>query len=657
MNAAMRNSRSKLRAKTAVRVFLIGFLVILLGAVVVFLSRGTDRPAAVRPEAKLLTKQKVDVKDDIHFVKDTGGKTILDVRAARNYSDPDGIYHLTGTNDGPDGRVRIESRGRDGRLKFGAAATEVLYNADWTRLVFQGEVEIHLDDLTVKGSSFVYQKGGEVITTNVPAIFESKRFSGDCRRASYNLSDEQLFLEDGIKIVATPWDSDPIPVIITGKSMKYAREFRTGDIRGDVKMVHGRSRGRSRDMFFAEFTDRPGFRFFEFQGGVVIDVDEQPGDRSAGLKAKRPNPAAVPSSDEGLIFFQGGRQHIEAGTVTFVPYGNENGPHYASLRDGGRIEIFDDAGGQTTLEAGEMLFLYNEGWELQNFGLQGRARIRGEAEGRMRLVEAPNFNFNSQDGILLAGGNGAAPARTISGGREMTAESMLINLKNDNFDARGGVKIVSFPQSGEVRDAALFDAGRPMFMTAGFTHYEAGPRRFRLGGRARLWQGRESLEGDDVTIFEETGDLSVLGAVRSVFFQRPKEKDEDQRVEITGDRLDRTSKKGSVIFQGSCSLAIGEMVMKAGRLMLEPGEGKEKYRRILADQQRVIIIQGPNNAQGDRADYDLAENVIVLTGNTVLEDNTKGVVHKDGKLTFHRDDGKILIENKDTERSTTIIKS
>jgi lipopolysaccharide transport protein LptA len=657
MKAAMRNSRSKRRAKTVIRVFLIGFLVILLGAVIVFLSRRSNRPAVVRPETKPLTKQKVDIRDVIHFVRDTGGKNILDVRAARNFSDPDGIYHLTGTNDGPDGRVRIESRGRDGQLKFGAAATEVLYDADWTRLVFQGEVEIHLDDLIVKGSSFVYQKRGEVITTNVPATFESKRFSGNCRRASYRLSDEQLFLEDGIKIIAAPWDSDPFPVIISGKSMTYAREFRTGGIRGDVKMIHGRSRGRSQDMVFAEFTDRPGFRLFEFQGDVVIDGDERPADRLAGLKAEPPKPVAVPSSDEGLIFFLGGRQHMEADTVTFVPYGNENWPHYASLRGGGRIEIFDDAGRQTTLEAGAMVFFYNEGWELQDFHLQGRARIRGEAEGRMRLVEASNINFNSQTGILAAGETGAAPARTISGGREMTAESMLINLKNDNFDMRGGVKIVSFPQSGEARDAALFDAGRPLFMTAGFAHYEADPRLFRLGDRARLWQGRESLEGDDVTIFEETGDLSVLGAVRSVFFQRPKEKDEDQRVEITGDRLNRTSKKGSVIFLGSCSLAVGEMIMKAGRLTLEPGEGKEKYRRILADQQRVIIIQEPNKAQGDRADYDLAEDVIVLTGNTVLEDNTKGIVHKDGKLTFHPADGKILIENKDAERSTTIIKS
>ncbi len=657
MNTAMGNSPSKRRAKTAFRVFLIGFLVILLGAVIVLVSRRSNRPAAIRAETKPLTKQKVDIKDDIHFVKDTGGKNILDVRAARNFSDPSGIYHLTGADDQQAGGVRIESRDRDGRLKFGAAAAEVLYDAEWTRLVFRGDVEILLDDITVKGSSFTYQKDREVITTNVPAVFEGKRFRGDCRRASYNLSDEHFVFYGGITLVTAPWDSDPLPVIITGKSMIYAREFRTGEVRGDVKMAHGRSRGFCDYIFFSQFPDKPEFRLFEFHGGVTIDVDEQPADDSAGLNAERPKTETAPSSDEGLIFFKGGRQHMEAGAVTFVPYGNEKWPHYAILRGGGRLEILGEAGRQTTLEAEEMAFFYNEGWALRDFRLEGHAEIRGEAEGRMRLVEAPGVNFNAETGILAANGTGSAAARTISGGREITAESMIINLQNDNFDMRGGVKIVSLPQAGNVRDAALFDAGRPTFMTTGIAHYEAGLRQFRLGEGARLWQGRESLEAREVTIFEESGDLSASGAVRSVFFQRNNKKKEDQRVEITGERLTRESKKGRIVYQDSCSLAVGEIVMKAGRLTLEPGEGEEKYRRILADQQRVTVIQGPNTAQGDRADYDLIEDVIVLTGNTILEDNKKGVVNKDGKLTFHPADGKILIENKDAERSTTVIKS
>ncbi|GEM_PF-763150 len=656
MRESMAHPSSRSRAKTAVRVLLIGFLAVLLAVVFVFLSRRSDRPAAIRPETRPLTTQKVDVKENIHFVKDTGGRNILDVQAARNFTDAVGLYHLKGPEGEKGGGVRVESRARDGQLKFAAFAEEVIYDADWTRLVFRGGVEIRLDDLTVKGASFTYHKNRDAVVTNVPAVFEGRRFRGDCRRATYNVTDEYFVFSGGITLVTAPWDDDPVPVIITGKSMTYARQPRTGEIRGDVRIAHGRSRGRCNDVFFAQFPDKPEFRLFDFHGNVKWEADERA--VPAAVPAKPKAGEASPADDE-LIFFQGGRQRMEAGSMMFVPYGTEGWARYGSMQGGARIDILGEAGRQTTLEARETMFFYDEGWALQAFRLQTRARIRGEAEGRMRLLEAPTINYGADSGLLAANGTAAEPARTISGGREITAEWIALNLQTKNLDARGGVKIVSHPEAGNAGDAALFASGRTTFMTAGLAHYEGGERQFRLGEGARLWQGRESLEGRDVLIFEARGDISASGNVRSVFFHRDQKKNEDQRVEVTGGRMARQSKKGNILFLDSCSLTVGEIVLKAGRLILEPGGGEdgEKYRRIIADQERVTVTQGANTARGDRAVYDLSEDVIVLTGNTVLEDLAKGVIHKDGKLTFHPSDGRILIENKDAERSTTIIKS
>ncbi|NMD09975.1 MAG: hypothetical protein GYA74_02250, partial [Acidobacteria bacterium] len=50
----MAHPSSRSRAKTAVRVLLIGFLAVLLAVVFVFLSRRSDRPAAIRPETRPL---------------------------------------------------------------------------------------------------------------------------------------------------------------------------------------------------------------------------------------------------------------------------------------------------------------------------------------------------------------------------------------------------------------------------------------------------------------------------------------------------------------------------------------------------------------------------------------------------------------------------
>jgi hypothetical protein len=379
----MAHPSSRSRAKTAVRVLLIGFLAVLLAVVFVFLSRRSDRPAAIRPETRPLTTQKVDVKENIHFVKDTGGRNILDVQAARNFTDAVGLYHLKGPEGEKGGGVRVESRARDGQLKFAAFAEEVIYDADWTRLVFRGGVEIRLDDLTVKGASFTYHKNRDAVVTNVPAVFEGRRFRGDCRRATYNVTDEYFVFSGGITLVTAPWDDDPVPVIITGKSMTYARQPRTGEIRGDVRIAHGRSRGRCNDVFFAQFPDKPEFRLFDFHGNVKWEADERA--VPAAVPAKPKAGEASPADDE-LIFFQGGRQRMEAGSMMFVPYGTEGWARYGSMQGGARVDILGEAGRQTTLEARDTVFF------MMRVGLCRRSGCRpGPGSGVRRKAECGSW--------------------------------------------------------------------------------------------------------------------------------------------------------------------------------------------------------------------------------------------------------------------------
>ncbi|MHB8053819.1 MAG: LptA/OstA family protein [Candidatus Aminicenantales bacterium] len=656
MRTIRQSSKSKRRAKTAVRVVLILLLVALLGAVIVFLIRRSGRPAVIRSEARAISEQKVDVTEDIHVARITGGKNILDAWASRRFVDTEGLYHLSGRVDDPNSRARVEIRGRDdGRLKYKITAAEVVYDVDMTHLVFRGGVDVRMEDIEIKGSAFDYKQAKNIITSDAPVSFTGARFRGECRRARYDMDKQKIFFFDGITLVINPWANDPKPLVITGETLSFERSSRIGEIASNVRMTHGRSFGRTDSLQFAQFTDKPGFRLFEFRGRVRIDADERPIDRPAAPAAAAP-PEKPPVADEGLIFLQGGRQRLEAGEVSLLPYGDQDWLHLIAVRNGGKLEILDDGGKQTTIEAGDMKFYYNEEGSLRDFMLTEGARIQGEADGRSRLVEAPKIDFNSNAGNIVAIGNGENRARTISAGREITAENMIINLRTNDFKITGGVKIVSLPQKEEVREAALFDSGQTMFMTAATSTYEAAKRRFALAGRARLWQGRNSLEGDNVTILEDTGEMTAAGAVRSVFFQRPKGKTVDERIEITGDELARDSKTKQIIYTGTCTLTVSGIIMTAGRLTLEPDKEAGRYRRIYGDLKRVVIIQGANKAEGDEADYDLVEDVIVLTGRPVLDQKNKGVIQC-GKLTFYPADGKILIEKQSAERSATIIKS
>ena len=661
MTAIRQKSKSKRRARAFVRAVLILLLIALVGMVVFFLIRRSGRPEVVRSEARPIPSQKVDVKEETQIIKIPGGRNVLYLWAPRISSDAEGLFHASGRIDDPQSQVRLEIRSReDNRLKYKIAAGEVVYDTDLTHILFRGGVDVRMEDLEIKGTEFDYRQKENIISSKAPVSFTGARFRGECRRALYDMDKQKVRFTDGITLIVNPWENDPKPLVINAATLAYERYSRMGEISGNVRMTHGRSFGRTDTLGFAQYTNKEGFRLFEFRGNVRIEADERPAASRTAPAGERlassPGSDKPPAADEGLIFLRGGRQRLEAEEVSLLPYGDQDWLHLIVIRKRGRLEILDDAGGQTTMEAGEMKFYYNEDGSLRDFMFNGRCRVRGDAEGRSRLIEAPKMDFNANAGDIVATGAPENRARSVSAGREITADKLIINIRNNDFKFTGSVKIVSLPQKGEAREAVLFDSAQTMFMTAGVSAYEADKRRFVLEDKARLWQGRNSLEADSVAIIEDTGSMIAKGAVRSVFFQRPKDKDADERIEITADALTRDPETKTVVYSGACTLTATGIIMTAGKLTLEPDQEAGKYRRIIGEEQRVVILQGPNKAEGDKADYDLVEDVIVLTGRPVLDQKDKGVIQC-GKLTFHPADGKILIEKQSAERSATIIKS
>jgi lipopolysaccharide export system protein LptA len=76
----------------------------------------------------------------------------------------------------------------------------------------------------------------------------------------------------------------------------------------------------------------------------------------------------------------------------------------------------------------------------------------------------------------------------------------------------------------------------------------------------------------------------------------------------------------------------------------------------IAASQNVVVLLDQNEGRGDEAIFEVKKDILVLTGDPVLIAKDKGKT-EGAKLTFHISDGKIIVENKDRERSVTVIKS
>jgi lipopolysaccharide transport protein LptA len=108
-------------------------------------------------------------------------------------------------------------------------------------------------------------------------------------------------------------------------------------------------------------------------------------------------------------------------------------------------------------------------------------------------------------------------------------------------------------------------------------------------------------------------------------------------------------------YEQNCWLKTSAIALNSETLFVHLGEEKGEIKTISA-KGRVTIKDNLRDGRGEEAVYDLDQETVVLTGRPVIVDKKKGKIEGD-KLTFHLGDGKILVENKDRERSVSVIKS
>jgi lipopolysaccharide export system protein LptA len=116
--------------------------------------------------------------------------------------------------------------------------------------------------------------------------------------------------------------------------------------------------------------------------------------------------------------------------------------------------------------------------------------------------------------------------------------------------------------------------------------------------------------------------LSILGAVSAsaqgtnVAFGAIKA-DPSLPVEVTADTLDVNQESGSAEFKGNVLVGQGEMRLSAERVLVIYNQEQSGIQRMEATGD-VVLVNGPDAAQAQRADYTIDTGIIVMTGNVLL---------------------------------------
>jgi lipopolysaccharide export system protein LptA len=107
-------------------------------------------------------------------------------------------------------------------------------------------------------------------------------------------------------------------------------------------------------------------------------------------------------------------------------------------------------------------------------------------------------------------------------------------------------------------------------------------------------------------------------------------------VEVTADNLDVDQSDGSAEFTGNVLIVQGEMRLSAKRVLVIYNQSQSGIQRLEATGD-VVLVNGPDAAEANRADYTIDSGVIVMSGNVLLTQGANALTSD--KMTVHLTDG------------------
>ncbi|WP_420861858.1 lipopolysaccharide transport periplasmic protein LptA [Algirhabdus cladophorae] len=102
------------------------------------------------------------------------------------------------------------------------------------------------------------------------------------------------------------------------------------------------------------------------------------------------------------------------------------------------------------------------------------------------------------------------------------------------------------------------------------------------------------------------------------------QQDTDAPVEVTSDQLSINQTDGSATFTGNVIVGQGEMRLSAQRVVVIYTEDQSEIEQMLAFG-GVTLVNGPEAAEADEADYTLSTGTVLMRGNVVVTQGPSAV--------------------------------
>ena len=597
-----------------------------------FVSRSRLKPKVPVLDSEI-AEQKVETTDEVLHVQLRKGKLHLEARAARHYMGEDGLFHL-------EGDVQITFPGRAEGEDIILEAREIVHDRENAFFRMLGAATLKAKDLTVESESLEYQTEQEILRTAFPVRFSSDRISGSARKAVYRAGPQRLILQGEVDLRVTTTADPSRPVLIRGDELDYLHTRAAGTIRGDARIDSGESFAHASLIRFELFANKENLKSLFMQGDSQIVMVEE----------SETDPEDSQPQAERTV-----RRELRAHEISVRAWNNSQ--TIRSLEAEGKCYMRqDETGGEfIETEADRLDISFNREGGLKELQAKGHVTMAEQREGESRTVRGAALSLKGRNQVLRVDSDLDTRARIKAGDYEIEADSIDIRLDSRNLTAAGGINVILASPEAEKPAIGFFGGAGSVFIKAADMRYSGENRRFLFTGDVKVWQGKEALMTQEMTIIRELGRLTCRKGVETHITVKPKEDEEEYELEITAEALDYLPDDSQLNYSGKVTVKVETARLRADLLNIHLSEKGSKIQRLLA-QGKVRITRELYEAQGEEAVFDLEKETILLTGNPILTHQQKGRVRGD-KLTFHLADDRIVVENRGRERSETIIRN
>lgn len=622
-----------------IRIFKVGIVILLLVILAIIVRYFIVRPLRehqIPIKTEKIDAQKIEKKQKAEHLEIKGKEKILLVKADKHYMGEDESYHAEG-----DVEMTLFKK-REGKDVF-LYGDKVVYDKDRTYFVSSGKAKAKFKDLVIESVLIHYDNKKELFWTESGVYFYSQRLKGPAQKMIYLMEEERLELKENIRLQIEPKIESSSSLVAEGENFEYSEKEKRGKMEGEVRLFHGKSRSSADSLEFELSQDGEHIRTLILKGEVKASLIEE-------------EMKDISHQDRPSLFAQSARREAQAEEIKLMAFPKISKIHEIEASGNCSFKFISSSGSYTQIHAESVKYVFDNEGELIEFKAIKSARMinQGENPKERQLIEGDTLTIMDKTDILRVKGKSQFGARVTSPRSEIFAGEIAFFLDNGNLEVKEGVKVILKSKKEEEKPIGIFSKEHPVFIRANEMRYFDEGKRFLFNGNIKAWQEKRVLLADEIELFEETGEIFCTGEVKSVIPHKPKEEKEEERLEISSDRMTYKPEKNLVFYKDKCCIKVREAVLRAQSIFVYLKDEKGDVQRIIA-RGKVVIIQDLGEGRGEEAIYEPDKEVLVLLGNPVLIDKERGITKGD-KLTFYMADGRIIAENKGKERSVTVIK-